>query len=124
MGQMVERIETLRDAAPIRETRIALVPDALGKVDIAVRQDGERVHVHFTAETQAARQILSDAQPRLTELAESRGIRLGQTSVDIGQGGANPQSGQRHDAQRPQVPSAPPRARAATEFPPTEDRVA
>lgn len=124
IGQMVERIETLRDAAPIRETRIALLPDALGKVDVSVRHDGERVHVHFTAETQAARQILSDAHPRLTELAESRGVRLGQTSMDSGQAGANPHSGPRHDGARPQTPSAPPPARAETELTATEARVA
>jgi flagellar hook-length control protein FliK len=125
LGKMVDTIEAMRDAGPARETRIALSPDALGKVDISVRQDGDRVHVHFTAESQAARQILSDAQPRLTELAETRGVRLGQTSVDSGQTGANAQSGQRQpDAQRPHIPSAPIRARAEIQFTETEDRVA
>lgn len=121
MGKMVETIEAMRDAAPIRETRISLVPDALGKVDISVRQDGDRIHVHFAAETQAARQILTDAQPRLTDLAEARGIRLGQTSVDSQGTGA--QSGQRqNDAQRPQNPSAPASARAAKDqFAQTDD---
>lgn len=121
MGKMVETIEAMREAAPIRETRISLIPDALGKVDISVRQDGDRVHVHFAAETQAARQILTDAQPRLTELAEARGIRLGQTSVDSQGTGA--QSGQRqNDAQRPQNPSAPASARAAKDqFTQTDD---
>lgn len=107
MGQMIDRIETMRDSAPVRETRIALMPDALGKVDISVRQDGDRVHVHFAAESQAARQILTDAQPRLAELAEARGVRLGQTSVDSGQ--SNAQSGQQRQdgAHRPQDPSTP-----------------
>lgn len=112
-GKMVEMIEAMRDAAPAKETRITLMPDALGKVDISVRRDGDRVHVHFVAETPAARQILTDAQPRLAELAEARGIRLGQTSVES-HGGASAQSGQRqNDAQRQQMPSAPARARTA-----------
>ena len=125
MGKMVETIEAMREAAPVKETRIALVPDALGKVDITVRQDGDRVHVHFATETQAARQILTDAQPKLAELAEQRGIRLGQTSVDS-QGSGGAQSGQRHnDAQRPQNPSAPASARAAKDpLTNTDERVA
>ncbi|RYY27315.1 MAG: flagellar hook-length control protein FliK [Sphingomonadales bacterium] len=124
MGKMVETIEAMREAAPIKETRISLMPDALGKVDISVRQDGDRVHVHFGTETQAARQILTDAQPRLVELAEARGIRLGQTSVDSQ--GAGAQSGQRqNDAQRPQNPLAPASARAAQDpFTQSDDRVA
>lgn len=123
MGQMIEKIEAMRDSGPVRETRIALTPDALGKVDISVRQDGDRVHVHFAAETQAARQILTDAQPRLNELAEARGVRLGQTSVDSG--GPNAQSGHKqNDARQPQAPFAAGRASADTAFTDTEDRVA
>ncbi|RYD50925.1 MAG: flagellar hook-length control protein FliK [Sphingomonadales bacterium] len=124
-GKMVEMIEAMREVAPAKETRISLMPDALGKVDISVRQEGDRVHVHFAAETQAARQILTDAQPRLAELAEQRGIRLGQTSVDS-QAGANAQSGQRqNDAQRPQNPSAPASAGAAKDqITQSDDRVA
>jgi flagellar hook-length control protein FliK len=122
-GKMIETIEAMREAAPVKETRLSLVPDVLGKVDIAVRHEGDRVHVHFAAETQAARQILTDAQPRLAELAEQRGIRLGQTSVDLGQGGPGTQSGQRHnDAPRPQTPSAPASARAGKDqFTPNDD---
>lgn len=124
MGKMVETIEAMRDAAPVKETRITLMPDALGRVDISVRQDGDRVHVHFAAETQAARQLLTDAQPRLSELAEQRGVRLGQTSVDSGQSGTNAQSGQRHDAQRTQNPSAPASVRSANDSTDSDERIA
>ncbi|HEX8300364.1 flagellar hook-length control protein FliK [Sphingomonas sp.] len=121
MGQMVERIEALRDAAPIRETRISLMPDALGKVEVSVRHDGDRIHVHFATETQAARQILMDAQPRLNELAEARGIRLGHTNVDS----QGTQSGQRqNDAPRQQAPAAPARARTEEDRSTTDERVA
>jgi flagellar hook-length control protein FliK len=125
MGKMVETIAAMRDAAPAKETRISLMPDALGKVDISIRHDGDRVHVNFATETPAARQILTDAQPRLTELAESRGIRLGQTSFDA-QGGAGTASGQRQgEAPRSQTPSAPASARTAEDsFTATDDRVA
>lgn len=84
MGQMIDRIETMREASSAGDTRIRLAPDALGQVDISIRHEGDRIHVHFATETQAARQLLTDAQPRLSELAEARGVKLGQTSVDSG----------------------------------------
>lgn len=122
-GQMIERIEAMRDASSIRDTRIRFAPDALGNVDVAIRHEGDRVHVHFTAETPAARQLLTDAQPRLTELAEARGLKLGQTSVDGGAAGQG-SSGQRHDA-TPRLPSAPASARStAAEHTETDDRIA
>lgn len=121
MGQMVEQIEALRDAGPARETRLSLSPEALGKVDVSIRQDGDRIHVHFATETQAARQLIADAQPRLAELAEARGVRLGQTSVDSG--GAGQGSRERQPDLPPQ--SFAPRAPEAPDaIPETDDRIA
>lgn len=88
---MIDHIEHLRDGANAGDTRIRLVPDALGAVDVSVRQDGERVHVHFNAENQASARLIAEAQPRLAELAEARGLKLGQTSVDSGDGQARRQ---------------------------------
>lgn len=87
MQAMVDRITALRDTPNARETSIRLSPDALGTVNISIRHEGDRVHVHFTADNAAARTALADAQPRLAELAEARGLRLGQTSVDGGAAG-------------------------------------
>jgi flagellar hook-length control protein FliK len=105
---MIDRIEVLRDDADARDTRIRLVPDALGSVDIAVRRDGDTMHVRFTAENQATRTLLTDAQPRLAELAEARGVKLGQTSVDAGTGGSG--AGANHlprpAAPRPRAPAS------------------
>ena len=94
---LVDHIETLRDAADARDTRIRLVPDALGKVDVAIRKDGDTVNVRFTTETPAARQLLVDARPQLAALAEARGLKIGQTSVDSGahQNGAQGNAQQR-----------------------------
>ena len=101
---MIDRIELLRDDANARDTRIRLMPDALGGVDVSVRKEGDIVHVHFTAETQATRTLLIDAQPRLAELAEARGVKLGQASVDAGTGnGAIPHP--RPEASRPAPPA-------------------
>lgn len=122
MGQMVDQLEAMRDASPARETRLSLSPEALGKVDVSIRQDGDRIHVHFATETQAARQLLTEAQPRLSELAEARGVKLGQTSVDGGGAG----QGSARDTQQVPTPQSPaPRAAEAAEATdPTNDRIA
>jgi len=119
-SKMIDRIETLQGAGPARETRLSLMPEALGKVDIAIRQDDSgSIHVQFNTDTQSARQLIADAQPKLAEIAQERGIRLGSTSVEsnatgTGAGNANPQmnQGQRQDAApNRHQPSAPPGAR-------------
>ena len=102
---MVERIERLRDAVDAVDTRIRLIPDALGSIDVAVKRDGDVVHVHFTAEQAATRALIQDAAPRLAEAAEARGLKLGQTAV--GGDGAQPNGRQ----PQPQQPSAPAPAR-------------
>lgn len=78
---LIDRIDAVRDVANARDMRITLVPDALGKVEVALRQDGETLHVAFTADAPATRALLADAQPRLAELAEARGLKLGDTAV-------------------------------------------
>jgi flagellar hook-length control protein FliK len=92
LAGMLDHIEVLRDTADARDTRIRLVPDALGKVDVSITKSGDAVNVRFSAESPAARQMLTDAQPRLTALAEARGLRIGETSVDSGGSGSGPAS--------------------------------
>ncbi len=120
MGSMIDRIETMRDASATGDTRIRLAPDALGQVDISIRHEGDRIHVHFATETQAARQLLSDAQPRLSELAEARGVKLGQTSVDGGAAG----SGQQQNAATRQPTPPRPAGAAAEAAADTDQRIA
>lgn len=88
---MIDRIEALRDAADAVDTSIRIVPDKLGTIEISVRRDGDVTHVHFNAEQAQTRNILADAQPRLAELADARGLRLGQSSIDSGAGQQQPQ---------------------------------
>lgn len=102
---MIERIEIIREAvaeaADAADTRIRLVPDALGSIDVDVRRDGDTLHVRFTAEQPQTRALLHDAQPRLAEAAEQRGLRLGQTSVGGDAAGLGQQSpGQQSQAQQ------------------------
>lgn len=94
---MIDRIEAMRDAADANNLSIRLVPDALGKVDLSIRHDSGAVHVHFAAETPATQQLIADAQPRLADAAQARGLKLVQTSADAGGfgtgAGANQQQG-------------------------------
>jgi flagellar hook-length control protein FliK len=110
IAQMIDHIEALRDDANANETRVRLVPDALGTIDVAVSKQGDAVHVHFTSRSDATRAAIADAQPRLTEMAETRGLRIAGTSIDSGGsrgGNANPQP--RPDSARP-APAASARA--------------
>ena len=101
--KMIDHIETLRDAANATDTSIRLKPDALGRIDVAIRDSGDgALSVRFTAEQPATRALLADAQPQLTAAAESRGIRLSGTSVDLA--GSGMTGGQ--DRQRQQAPNA------------------
>lgn len=98
-AQMIDHIESLRDAADATSSKIRVVPDALGTIDLSVKRDGDTIHVHFAAEQAATRTMLADAQPRLAEIAQSRGLRLGDTNV--GSGGGQPQ------AQQQRMPAQP-----------------
>jgi flagellar hook-length control protein FliK len=84
---LVDRIDDARGQGAARITQIRLMPDALGTVDIRIQQDADRVHVQFSTDTAQARALLTDAQPRLADLAEARGLKLGDTGVQHGTGG-------------------------------------
>jgi Meckel syndrome type 1 protein len=118
--KLIDRIETIRDAANAADTRIKLMPDALGKIDVSMRKDGDTVHVAFTADVPATRAMLADAQPRLAELAQQRGLRLSQASVDAGTGGDS----QQRQAPEPSTPTRPIRAAARDEASTETGRVA
>ena len=102
---MIDRIERLRDAADATDTRIRLVPDALGAIDVSVKRDGDTLHVHFAAEQAATRALIQDAQPRLAAVAQERGLSLGQTSVDAGE--AQQERSQQQRAAQPRIAAAP-----------------
>ncbi len=88
LASMIDRIETLRDdTGGIRETRMKLAPEALGNVEVTVRRDESGVlQVRIAADTAQARAMLNDAAPKLAEMVEARGLKLGGSSVDAGAG--------------------------------------
>jgi flagellar hook-length control protein FliK len=124
---MVERIERLQDAADATSTRIRLLPDALGAIDVAVRREGELLHVQFTAAEAQTRQLLADAQPRLAEAADARGLRLGRADVSGGDlSGQHSGTGERQQRppSSPSHPTRPAAPRAPDRADPTDTRIA
>ena len=119
-GKMVARLAALRDAAEAADTRIRLAPENLGTVDVSIRREGERLHVHFAADNPATRLLLAEAAPRLAELADARGVKLGQTSVDAGAGGQQGTPGQ----SQPNQPARPAPAVMRTPESDHDDRIA
>lgn len=88
--KMIDHIEALRDGANANDTSIRLKPEALGRVDIALRTHSDgAISVRFTAEQPNTRTLIADATPQLSAAAEARGIRLAGTSVDLTGSGAN-----------------------------------
>jgi hypothetical protein len=112
LQNMIERIAEMPQADGRREAQLRLAPDALGPVDVRIEQRDQRLHVTLNAQTPEARQLLSDAAPRLQELAEARGIRFAQT----GFGGADAQDRRSQpDHQQPATPLRPRPAAAAAD---------
>lgn len=99
-AKMIERIEMIRDAMDVVDTSIRLVPDKLGAIDVSLRTDGDAIAVHFTAQQAETRQLLADAQPRLAELAQEKGLKLAM------QAGNDP--GPQHHQQQQRAPAPAP----------------
>ncbi|MDB5688235.1 MAG: hypothetical protein JWL91_111 [Sphingomonas bacterium] len=78
--------------------RFALAPEHLGRmtVDLAAGADGTAVRL--TTETEEARRIVSQAQPRLIAEAQAQGLRITETQVSLDQ---RPGGQHRHDAPAP-----------------------
>ncbi|MDQ8757163.1 flagellar hook-length control protein FliK [Sphingosinicella sp. LHD-64] len=67
--------------------RFKLNPATLGHLQVELTQGDLGTSVRLTVETEAARSILADAQPRLMAEARAQGVRIGESHIDLaGQG--------------------------------------
>jgi flagellar hook-length control protein FliK len=101
MEALIDRIDDQRGHGG-RSLHISLSPDALGGVEVRMRQEGDRVHIAFSTDTAQARALLADAAPRLAQLADARGLKLGDTGVE-----QNPQDRRQGAPDQTQLPDAP-----------------
>ncbi|WP_298809761.1 flagellar hook-length control protein FliK [uncultured Sphingomonas sp.] len=109
---MIERIASLRDMAAENDTKLRLSPDMLGTIDVSLKRDGDAVQVQISAEQAQTRQMLAEAQPRLAELADARGVKLHLSGAPGGsaeqQAGSGPGQHAGGDAPRQQAAPASP----------------
>lgn len=81
------------------KAELVLTPPSLGKLGVSIQVNGDQTTAHFVAATQAARDALEQAMPRLREVLQQAGINLGQTNVSTSgdqrahDGGGNEQRG-------------------------------
>ena len=73
--------------------RFRLNPENLGSLQVEVKHSANGAAVRMTTDTDAARAIIVDAQPRLVAEARAQGVRISETHVDVGQHGQHAQSG-------------------------------
>lgn len=84
--------------------RFRLHPQTLGHLQVELSQSDLGTSVRLTADTEAARAILVDAQPRLMAEARAQGVRIAESHVDLaGSSERGTADSRRQDAERPNV---------------------
>jgi flagellar hook-length control protein FliK len=82
------------------KAELVLTPPNLGKLEVSISLNGDQTTAQFVASSQAARDALEQALPRLREILQQSGISLGQadvsTSGDHGSGGEDSGQGRRN----------------------------
>jgi flagellar hook-length control protein FliK len=75
-----------------------LNPEHLGTLQVELARGEQGTSVRLTADSEAARAMLADAQPRLVAEARAQGVRISETHVDLA--GGNAGDSRRQDAER------------------------
>ena len=91
-----------RTAAGEGHLRFRLNPEHLGSLHVELTQGSSGASVRLTADTEAARTILVDAQPRLVAEARAQGVKIADTHVDLGSQSQSSAGGQRDGRDPPQ----------------------
>lgn len=93
-----------RAASDDSPLRFRLHPQTLGSLQVELQQGDRGTAVRLTVETETARQILTDAQPRLTAEARAQGVRIAETHVDLSGSGRHAPGDQRRQDEARQSP--------------------
>jgi flagellar hook-length control protein FliK len=103
-NQWLDRLarDIARAGASDEPLRFRLHPQTLGHLQVELTQSERGATVRLTVETEAARNILVDAQPRLAAEARAQGVRLAGTEVDLGSAGQHSGDARRNAEERPQ----------------------
>lgn len=75
------------------KAELVLTPPNMGKLEVSITLNGDQTTAQFVASSQAARDALEQALPRLREILQQAGVSLGQTDVSTsGEQGAGSES--------------------------------
>jgi flagellar hook-length control protein FliK len=103
--------------------RFRLNPQTLGHLRVELTQSDLGTAIRFTADTDAARAILVDAQPRLMAEARAQGVRISESHVDLaGSGERATTDSRRQESERQNVNVRTARGTAEEAEASTEDR--
>ncbi len=96
-GEWLDRLahDIARAGAADTPLRFRLHPQTLGHLQVELQQGDHGTAVRLTVETEAARQLLADAQPRLAAEARAQGVRIAETHVDLSGSGRHAPGDQR-----------------------------
>jgi len=67
------------------DLQFKLNPQHLGSLKVAIRQSDDGASIRMTADNDATRNILLDAQPRLMAEARAQGLKVSESHVDLNQ---------------------------------------
>ena len=84
--------------------RFRLNPQTLGHLHVELSQGHRGTTVRMTTETEQARAILADAQPRLAAEARAQGVRIAESHVDLSGSGRQPSGDPRRQDDARQTP--------------------
>lgn len=94
-GEWLDQIarDIARSADGDQPLRFRLHPETLGHLKVELTQGQQGASIRLVAESEAARAILADAQPRLVAEARAQGVRIDETRVDVETGGRHAGTG-------------------------------
>ena len=104
-GEWLDRLarDIARSSGTEGALRFRLNPEHLGTLHVQLTQGDAGASLRLTADSESARAIIADAQPRLVAEARAQGVRIAETHVDLGGGHSAPGEQRRHDGERPQA---------------------
>ncbi|WP_243451165.1 flagellar hook-length control protein FliK [Sphingosinicella sp. CPCC 101087] len=104
-GEWLDRLA--RDIADAGSTegkmRFRLDPEHLGTLKVELTQGDRGTSVRLTVESEAARAIIAEAQPKLVAEARAQGVRIAETHVDLAGGHAGDPRRQEAERREPQL---------------------
>jgi len=84
------------------DLQFKLDPERLGSLSVAITHGGDGVSIRLTADNDATRNLLLDAQPKLLAEARAQGLKISDTHVDLNQNQSQTQGQNQQGQQSPQ----------------------